>query len=154
MHSRHIAYLLFAISLMTVGQLPAGIYLPAMTTMNKYFGSLHSDVQYVLGIYLFSYGASQLIYGPLSDHYGRKPTVIIGLIIFITGSFISAISTQLYMLYAGSCIQGIGLGSVAVISNAVVRDIYEKKKILSGASYMSAATIITPLIGLVLRIAR
>ena len=58
-------YLLLAIGLMTVGQMPAGIYLPALVSMGDFFKVYSGQVQYILSIYLVSYGISQLIYGPL-----------------------------------------------------------------------------------------
>jgi len=145
-HKKQLGYLIFSIGIMTVAQFPAGIYLPAMTQMGHYFGVAHGKIQYVLGIYLFTYGASQLIYGPLSDHYGRKPVVTIGLICFMLGSIICAFSKIINMMYLGALIQGVGLGSVAVVSTAILRDIHGDLKLLSWNSYKSSATIITPLI--------
>jgi MFS transporter, DHA1 family, 2-module integral membrane pump EmrD len=138
--------LLLAIGLMTVGQVPAGIYLPSMISMRHFFHVSHGHIQYVLGIYLFMYGVSQLIYGPLSDYYGRKSTVIIGLVICIFGSLCSIFSKDILEMYLGSALQGIGLGSVAVVSTAILRDLYDdNKRLLAASSYRAAAVIVTPL---------
>jgi len=144
MHKNAI-YLLLAIGLMTVGQVPAGIYLPAVITMSQYFHVSHGEIQYVVGIYLFFYGASQLIYGPLSDYFGRRFTVFLGLIIFCIGSIISIFSKNILFLYIGSIVQGMGLGSVAVVSMAILRDLFNDKRLLNFTSYQSAAMIVTPL---------
>ena len=80
MKPRHnLLYLLLAIGLTTVGQLPAGIYLPSLVEISAWFHLSPAAAQYIVGLYLLSYGMSQLIYGPLSDHYGRKPAALFGL---------------------------------------------------------------------------
>ena len=146
----HLVYLLLAIGLTTVGQLPAGIYLPSLMDISVLFHVTPGQTQYIVSIYLFSYGASQLIYGPLSDHYGRKPSVIFGLLLFTIGCLISLWSTTITLMYLGALFQGLGLGSVAVISNAVLRDLHHDKHLLTSASIMSGAIIITPLVSPVL----
>ena len=143
LHSRSI--IILAIGLMTVGQLPAGIYLPSMISMEHFFHVSQNNIQYILGIYLATYGLSQLFYGPFSDHYGRRPTVIIGLSIFMAGCTVSIYAKSIDMMYLGSFIQGLGLGSVAVISTSVLRDVHKNKALLHAAAYLSAAAIITPL---------
>jgi len=138
--------ILLAIGLKTVGQVPAGIYLPSMVAMGIFFKVGHGYIQTILGIYLLSYGASQLVYGPISDLYGRKLTSVVGLIIFFMGCFASIFSKSIYEMFFGSFLQGIGLGSVAVVSTAVLRDLFHDKRLLASSSYMGAATIVTPLI--------
>ena len=137
--------LVLAIGLATVGQVPAGIYLPAVIEMSRYFQVSYGEIQYVVAIYLFCYGLSQLVYGPLSDHFGRRFTVFLGLIIFFVGSVMSLLSSNVVFLYLGSVIQGSGLGSVTVVSTAILRDLFHDKRLLNYASYKSAAMIITPL---------
>ena len=138
-------HLLLAIGLMTVGQFPAGIYLPSMLSIGHFFGVSHGQIQYILGIYLFAYGLSQLFYGPLSDHYGRRPTALFGLLLFMLGSVVCIFSRSIELIYFGSLLQGLALGSVAVVSTAVLRDLHSDKQLLFAASYLSAAAIITPL---------
>lgn len=145
MNKNPLMYLLLAIGLMTVGQLPAGIYLPSLVNMSETFGVSTGEIQYVVGIYLMAYGGSQLIYGPLSDHYGRKPVAVGGLILFALGSMVSFFAGTFGMMNLGSLIQGLGLGSVAVISSAVLRDLHDDKKLHASMSSLSAAVIVTPL---------
>jgi DHA1 family 2-module integral membrane pump EmrD-like MFS transporter len=145
MNKNPLMYLLLAIGLMTVGQLPAGIYLPSLVNMSATFGVSTGEIQYVVGIYLMAYGGSQLIYGPLSDHYGRKPVAVGGLILFAIGSIVSIFAGTFGMMNLGSLIQGLGLGSVAVISSAVLRDLHDGKKLHASMSSLSAAVIVTPL---------
>ncbi len=145
MKKNPLMYLLLAIGLMTVGQLPAGIYLPSLVNMSEAFGVSTGEIQYVVGIYLMAYGGSQLIYGPLSDHYGRKPVAVGGLLLFAIGSIVSIFAGTFGMMNLGSLIQGLGLGSVAVISSALLRDLHDGKKLHASISSLSAAVIVTPL---------
>ena len=147
---RQAVYLMLAIGLTTVGQLPAGIYLPSLMNISVFFNILPGHAQYILSIYLFSYGLSQLIYGPVSDHYGRKPTVIVGLLLFVIGCIICVFAKDIAWMYSGSLLQGLGLGSVSVISNAVLRDLHHDKNLLASASVMSGAIIVTPLVAPIL----
>lgn len=141
-----VVYLLLSIGLTTVGQLPAGIYLPSLMAISSLFQVSANAAQAIVSLYLLAYGASQLIYGPLSDHYGRKPAAIFGLVLFATGCIVSLLSRQIGVMYSGALLQGLGLGSVAVIANAVLRDLHHDQHLLTSASVMSAAVIVTPLL--------
>lgn len=61
-------------------------YLPSLPAMSEYFAISHLEIQATLTLYLFGFGVSQLIYGPLSDIYGRKKILLLGLGIFIIGN--------------------------------------------------------------------
>lgn len=85
----HANLLLLIIALVAVGQMTQTIYVPVIADMAVYFGEPTGAVQQVMGAYLFSYGFSQLIYGPISDRVGRRPVILVGMSIFCLATIVA-----------------------------------------------------------------
>ncbi|MGL4763973.1 MAG: MFS transporter, partial [Aeromonas sp.] len=102
--------LLLLILLVAVGQMTQTIYVPAMTQIASGLMVRPGAVQAVMAAYLLTYGLSQLVYGPLSDRFGRRPMVLSGLLVFVFGCVFALLAPSLDMLVAGSAIQGMGTG--------------------------------------------
>lgn len=75
--------LVMLIALIAVGQMTQTVYVPVITDIALDFGKPAGAVQSVMAAYLFTYGASQLIYGPISDKIGRRPVILTGLFIYL-----------------------------------------------------------------------
>ncbi|PIQ43596.1 MAG: Bcr/CflA family drug resistance efflux transporter [Gammaproteobacteria bacterium CG11_big_fil_rev_8_21_14_0_20_46_22] len=133
-------------TLAAVGQMCNTIYVPAMGQMATHFVVDPTHIQTVMAAYLLSYGLSQFFYGPLSDIFGRRPTILFGLIIFAVGSAIAAASNVLSTLLIGSLIQGMGIGVGGVMARTVMRDLYSGRELHRVSSYISMALIVAPLI--------
>ncbi len=116
-------------------------------------GSSKFLVGVVVGGYALTQALFQLPFGLMSDKIGRKPTLVIGLLIFFIGSVISAISTNIDMLIVGRFLQGAGaIGSVivAMISDLVEENVRGKAMAMMGSSIalsFAAAMILGPIIG-------
>src|SRR5258708_5572995 len=81
------SFILFLLaSIACVGQMTNTMFVPAIDLIANDLHVNPGSVQSVMGVYLFAYGMSQFIYGPLSDWYGRRPVVLVGLAIFCCGS--------------------------------------------------------------------
>ncbi len=110
-----------------------------------------SIINLTLTLFFVTYCISLLFYGPLSDRYGRKPPLIVGLLIFILASILCALSSNIWMLIASRIIQAVGAGAASAISLAMARDKLEsgqREKVLSQISViMALAPMISPLIG-------
>lgn len=78
----HFNLLILLIALAAVGQMTQTVYVPVIADIAVYFGEPSGSVQRVMAAYLFTYGFSQLIYGPLSDQVGRRPVILVGMSIF------------------------------------------------------------------------
>ena len=85
--------LVMLIALLAVGQMAQTIYVPAMPVIAQAFHVADGAVQRVMAAYLITYGASQLLYGPLSDSIGRRPVILLGMGIFICGSLLALFAT-------------------------------------------------------------
>lgn len=139
---------LFLIAMLAgIGQVTNTIYVPAMSMIANDLSANPSSVQAVIGMYLISYGASQFIYGPLSDYFGRRPLVLIGISIFCLGSILAFSAQVFWCLLLGSFIQGCGIGVAGVMARTVARDIYTGRQLHTASSYMSIALIVAPLVG-------
>lgn len=102
--------------------------------------SLHINpdaVKTTLSVFLFGNGISQLAYGPLSERYGRKPLMLIGLTIFTIGSLLNAWANTLFTFQLARLIQGIGSGCTIALCRAILRDRFQMRELASAASYLS-----------------
>ena len=112
-------------ALMALTALSIDIMLPALPQIGSALGlASENDRQLVIILYMAGFACGQIFFGPLSDHYGRKPVLLSGLAIFIAGSLGALLSGSFTMLLAARLIQGVGAASPRVVAVAVVRDLY------------------------------
>ncbi len=120
--------------------------LPAMPELQEVFGESVSAVQLTLSLFLAGFAVGQLICGPLSDRFGRRPVLLIGLGIFSVAGLICAASVSLPMLVAGRFVQGLGASVGPIIARAVVRDCFNSREASSVLSRITQVMIIAPLV--------
>jgi DHA1 family bicyclomycin/chloramphenicol resistance-like MFS transporter len=133
--------------LMGVGSLtPLGMHvvLPAIPTIAREVGSQPSTIQLAVSIFLATVAVTQLVYGPVSDRFGRKPPLFAGLGIFVAGSLICAFATSSATLLAGRAVQGIGACSGVVLARAMLRDVYPPERSAALQARLSALVILAP----------
>lgn len=97
-------------------------YLPAFPAIARDFGVSSSEVGLTLSVYIFVLAAGQLVGGPLSDRFGRRPVLFAGLAVFIAGSVLVATANSLPFMLTWRALQAFGGGWVAVSVPAIVRD--------------------------------
>ena len=138
--------LVLLIALLAVGQMAQTIYVPAMSMMAT---ALHVDegaVQRIMAAYLMTYGASQLIYGPVSDSIGRRPVILFGMVVFMLGSLVALLASSLNGVVAGAAIQGLGTGVSGVMARTLPRDLYNGKSLRHANSLLNMGILISPLV--------
>jgi DHA1 family bicyclomycin/chloramphenicol resistance-like MFS transporter len=133
--------------MISITALSIDMMLPALPEIGKDLCVGHAnDVQLVVSVLLFGMGIGQLIFGPLSDSFGRKPVIITGFVIFIIGCLISIFSNRFEAMVCGRMIQGIGTGGPRTAIIALVRDQYGGRAMARIMSVVMAIFIVVPAI--------
>jgi DHA1 family bicyclomycin/chloramphenicol resistance-like MFS transporter len=110
------------------------LYLPALPALTEGFGGSMAQAQLTLTALLLSFGLSQLVWGPLSDRFGRRPVLLWGMAAFVAASVGGAFSASMEMLIVWRAVQGAAMGAGVMCARAVVRDLYLP---IEGARVMS-----------------
>jgi len=101
------------------------ICLPSMQAWGLRFGSSQAAVQLSFSAYVVCYGALQLVYGPLSDRYGRRIVLMAGLSLAVLGSVLAALAPSLDVLILARALQGAGSAAGMVVGRSAVQDLFE-----------------------------
>src|SRR3990167_2077593 len=126
------------------------IYLPSLPAISQYFLIPDSSTQLTLTMYLLGFSLSQLIYGPLSDRYGRRYVIISGIAIFLIGNIICSIATQHLVLLLARFIAGVGAGACGVLNRAIASDYFQGPELSRAWSYTTTTLVITLIVAPVL----
>jgi DHA1 family bicyclomycin/chloramphenicol resistance-like MFS transporter len=120
--------------------------LPAMPKLQEVFGESVSAVQLTLSLFLTGFAIGQLICGPFSDRFGRRPVLLAGLAVFTLAGAACAASTSLAVLVACRFIQGLGASVGPIIARAVVRDCFDSRAASGVLSRITQVMILAPLV--------
>ena len=110
------------------------LYLPALPALTEGFGAAMSQAQLTLTALLLAFGVSQLIWGPLSDRFGRRPILLVGMTAYVLASVASTLAPTMGMLIVWRTVQGAAMGAAVMCARAIVRDLYTP---VQGARVMS-----------------
>lgn len=138
----HIGILIFMSALSPIA---LNIFIPSMPSLTEALNTTHSVAQLTLTLYLVAFAVAQLVHGPLSDKYGRRPVLIIGIAVYIIASLGCAFAASIEQLIIGRILQAIGGCVGVVITRAIVRDLYERDKAASLLGYMTMIMALAPL---------
>jgi DHA1 family bicyclomycin/chloramphenicol resistance-like MFS transporter len=120
--------------LMGIQPVTTDLYLPALPAIAEDFGATMAQAQYTLSALLLAFGVSQLLWGPLSDRYGRKPILLAGLSMYTLAAVGAAWADSIQLLITWRILQGVAMGAVVMCGRALVRDLYDP---IDGAQVMS-----------------
>jgi DHA1 family bicyclomycin/chloramphenicol resistance-like MFS transporter len=112
------------------------LYLPALPSLPVTFGTSAARVQLTLSVLLIAFGASQLLLGPASDRWGRRPVLLGSLAVYSAAGLVAAFAPSIEVLVALRAVQGGAMGGVVMAARAIVRDLYEPAQ---GARIMAKA---------------
>lgn len=134
-------------ALMGFASISTDLYLPAMPEMGRALGASAGTIEFTVSGYLIGFALGQLFWGPVSDRYGRRRPVAVGLVLFIFGSAGCALSYDAGTMIAWRMVQAIGASAGVVLSRAMVRDLYEGPRAAQMMSSLMTVMAIAPLIG-------
>lgn len=110
------------------------LYLPALPALTQGFGAPMSQAQLTLTALLLAFGLSQLVWGPVSDRFGRRPVLLAGMSLYVVASVGSTFSATMEQLVLWRTLQGVAMGAGVMCARAIVRDLYAP---VEGARIMS-----------------
>jgi len=137
--------------LAAIGPLSIDTYLPSMPAIANEFGVPSSVVQQSVSAYFVGLAAGQIISGPFSDRFGRRPVLFIGLGLYLIATLISVLAPTIGILIIGRLVQGLGASATPAAGRAVIRDIWSGDRAARAMSFvmmvMAFAPLIAPILG-------
>ena len=131
-------------------------YLPSLPGLVRTFDAGIGTVQLTLSLFVLTFGAWQLVAGPVSDRYGRRPVLVAGLALYVAASLACALAPTLAFLIAARVFQAAGCCTCLAVARAIVRDVFTPqagaRAIAQASSILAAAPILGPIVGSALEV--
>ncbi|RDI52583.1 multidrug effflux MFS transporter [Microvirga subterranea] len=140
-------FVLLIALVMSLGSLSIDNLLPAFGPIQANFAIADpNDLQLLITTYMVPFAILQTVYGPVSDALGRRPTLMIGLTVYLIGGVVAATAASFSMLLIGRAVQGAGLAATRVLTVAIIRDRYEGREMARVMSITLMVFIIVPML--------
>jgi len=132
--------------LTAVGPMSVDLYLPSLPELGRVFGASVPQVQLTLSGYLLCFAIGQIVFGPISDHVGRKPVLLAALSLYVAVCLSCIFATSIEMLIALRCLQALGVAGAPVLARAIVRDLYHGVRAGRELARMGSITALAPVV--------
>ncbi len=140
----HLLPLLMAMT--SIGPATLNILVPALPGLTSRLATDTGTVQLTLSLYLLSLATAQLLLGPLSDRFGRRPVVLAGLTLSVVASLAAVAASSIGALIGTRIAQAAGASTGIVIGRAIIRDLYERDRAAAMIGLVTTAMVIAPMI--------
>lgn len=138
-------YIALVALMISIVALATDLMLPALGIIGRDLSVVNpNDAQMVVSAFFLGLAAGQLVVGPLSDSFGRKPVIYAGYALFILGCILSMVTTSWPVMLLGRALQGLGASAPRVVTVALVRDSYEGRAMARIMSFVMAVFILVP----------
>jgi DHA1 family bicyclomycin/chloramphenicol resistance-like MFS transporter len=134
-------------ALTAVGSFSISIYTPSMPALTADLATTTDRVKLTLSVFLVGFGLGQLAYGPLSDRFGRRITLLGGLALYVLGNIACAVAPTINVMIAARFVQALGACAGPVLGRAVVRDVHGREGTARVLAWIATATALSPAIG-------
>ncbi|BBK36714.1 hypothetical protein STAQ_17920 [Allostella sp. ATCC 35155] len=128
-----------------VGAASLHIILPSLPRIANEFASDYGSAQLALTVYLAAMAPAQLLYGPLSDRYGRRPLLLLGLSAYLFGTMLCVYAWSIDVLLVARAIQAFGGCSGMVLARAIVRDVHDRERSAGLIAHITMAMSLAPM---------
>jgi len=128
------------------GPISLNIFIPAVPELVNAFATDPGTVQLTISLFLLSLASGQLVMGPLSDRFGRRPVVLGGLALAGVASFAAMTARSIEALVIARIVQAIGASTGVVIGRTIVRDLYERDRAAAMLGLITTVMVIGPMI--------
>lgn len=144
MHERVLIPLLGALA--AFGAMSIDMYLPGLPAVAKDLNASPADVQLTLSAFFIGFAIGQLVYGPVSDRFGRRPVLVGGILFYIATSAVCAVAWNVDVLIGARFLHALGAGAAGVVVRSVVRDKFHGDLAARAFSLMMIVMLLAPLL--------
>lgn len=135
-----------AIALFVYGWLSVNIYLPLLPELERIFQIEQRTASLTVTVFLIGFSFTQLVWGPLSDRFGRRPILLCGITISVIGAILSGTSTNIYAFMAARFLESLGLGTAPVLARSVLTDSLDQAHVAIAMAYVAIVVAVVPAI--------
>jgi MFS transporter, DHA1 family, multidrug resistance protein len=132
--------------LTAIGPVSFQVFLPALPAIQAGLDASPGTAQLALSLSMLGIAVANLVYGPLSDRVGRRPTLLAGMVVLAAGSLMCAFATEISSLIAGRILQAAGGASGMVVTRAIVMDAYGREGARGVLGRLMTAMVIAPML--------
>ncbi len=124
-------------SLALLGPFAIHLFFPVIPVIKSAFDLTNSEAQLSFSAGVFGMAFSTLVYGSSADRYGRRPVLLVGLMLFILGSAVATLAVSFPMLLVGRLVQSLGAGCGITLARAIARDVYGAERMVKSIAYLT-----------------
>jgi DHA1 family bicyclomycin/chloramphenicol resistance-like MFS transporter len=126
------------------GPVAMNIYLPALPSVQAHFGVSVAQANATVSLTLIAFAIGILVYGPLSDRYGRRPIIFAGQLVFAAGNLLCLLAPGFALLLTGRIVQALGTSAGVVVSRAMLGDLYGREKMARMLAFLTMVMVVGP----------
>jgi len=126
------------------GPVAMNIYLPALPAVQAHFGVSVAQANTTVSLTLIAFAVGILVYGPLSDRYGRRPVIFTGQLVFAAGNLLCLLAPGFALLLTGRIVQALGTSAGVVVSRAMLGDLYGREKMARMLAFLTMVMVVGP----------
>jgi len=138
------ALILLLAAITAAGPVAMNMYLPALPSVQEHFGVTVAEANTTVSLTLIAFAVGILVYGPLSDRFGRRPVIFAGQAIFAAGNLLCLAAPSFAALLAGRIIQALGTSAGVVVSRAMLGDLYGRETMARMLAYLTMVMVVGP----------
>jgi MFS transporter, DHA1 family, multidrug resistance protein len=139
-------FLLMLVAISALQPFALNVLAPATPALARAFSTNYATIQLTLTLYLVTVAVVQLVVGPLSDRFGRRPCVLAGIGIFVVGSVLGAFATGTPILLAARALEGAGAGTAFALARAMIRDTAGRDEAASMIGAVTMVMVVVPML--------
>ncbi|MGH8808465.1 MAG: multidrug effflux MFS transporter [Noviherbaspirillum sp.] len=152
----HAPLLALIIAFLMLQPLSTDLYLASLPGLASQFEVPASTVQLTLSLFVIGFGGAQLVVGPLSDRFGRRPVLLSGLALYVAASALCSAAPSIEVLIGARFVQALGCCAAVTIARAIVRDAYAPEHsvrvVAKASTWLSLAPLLGPILGSYLQV--
>lgn len=139
-------FIALLVAMSGIGPISLNILVPALPAIAHRLETDPANVQLTVSLYLVGLACSQLLLGPLSDRFGRRPVVIAGLALAAIAAFTAIFAATIAALIAVRVVQALGASTGQVVGRAMIRDLFERERAASVMGLVTSAVVVFPML--------